>query len=218
MHRARAGRRVGSSPACRRDPRVQAVRQSWYALPSVFSAFVNPVNCRRAGVAAALSLLLASTSPAHGDATSAESTAPDAGALRCGDDACQEPAGAAESTAADSGWEEIKRESCEAIDAWKEGARAAARATWATTEEVSSDTLDAAHEGSAAALDSTRQDAEQVWEEAREDSKQLWEKAKPTVAGAVSGAARGGEKAWNAAREAGRTFWQTLTAEDAGNE
>ena len=204
---------------------MQAVRQSWYALPPVFSAFVNPVNCRRAGVAAALSLLLASIPPVYGDATSAESTATGAGAPRCGDDACQEPAVAAESTAPDPDWEKVKRESREALDAWTEGARAAARATWAATrerseetwaatEEGSSGTLDAVRDGSAAALDSTRQGAEQVWDE----SKQLWRRAKPEVAGALTGAAREGGKALDAARQAGRTFWQVLTAEDAGDE
>ena len=69
---------------------------------------------------------------------------------------------------------------------------------------------------SAIALDSTRQGAKQVWEDTTEESKQLWQKAKPKVAGAVAGAARGGEKAWDAARQAGHTFWQVLTAEDAG--
>ena len=201
------------------------MRQSWYALTPVFSAFVNPVNCRRAGVAAALSLLLASLSPVYGDATSAESTVAGAGAPRCGDEACQEPAGAAESTAPHTGWEEIERESREAIDAWTEGARAAARATWAATrerreetwaatEEVSSGTLDTLRDGSAAVLDSTRQGAEQVWDE----SKQIWQRAKPEVAGALTGAARDGGKALDAARQAGRTFWRVLTAEDAGDE
>ena len=182
---------------------MQAARQSWYASPPVSPACVNVVNHRRAGVgvAAALLLLLAATSYGQGD---------DVGA---------------EAPAADVDWEEIKRESREAIDVWSEAARATWSATrtrvedsWAATEEASGNTVDAVHDGSAAALDSTRQGAEQVWEDTAEESKQLWQQAKPKVAGAVIGAAEEGGKALDAARQAGRTFWQVLTAEDAANE
>ena len=170
-------------------------------------ACVNVVNHRRAGIgaAAALSLLLAAASYGQGD---------DVGT---------------EAPVADVDWEEIKRESREAIDVWSEAARAAARATWSAartrvedswsaTEEASGNTVDAMHDGSAAAIDSTRQGAEQVWADAAEESKQLWQQAKPKVAGAVIGAAREGGKALDAARQAGRTFWQVLTADDAATE
>ena len=163
------------------------------------------VNRRRAGVAATLLLLLAFTAPVRGDATDAEAPS------------------------ADMDWEEVKRESREAIEVWRKAARAAARATWtdartrseetlAATEEESEKALDTVRDGSVTVVDSTREGAKQVWEDATEESKQLWLQAKPKVAGAVVEAAREGGKALDAARQAGRTFWQVLTAEDAGED
>ena len=184
---------------------MQAARQSWYALPPVFSAPKTAVNRRRAGVAATLLLLLAFTAPVRGDATDAEAPS------------------------ADVDWEEVKRESREAIEAWRKAARAAARTTWtdararseetlAAAEEESENAVDTVRDGSVTVFDSTREGAKQVWEDASEESKQLWRQAKPKVAGAVDGAAREGGKALDAARQAGRTFWQVLTAEDADED
>ncbi len=202
---------------------MQAERQSCYASPSLFSPLFSAVNRSRAGVSAALLFLLSSTAPVHPDAAGTESPGGDTGASRC-DAECPPPAETGPEVG-DADWDEIKRKSREAIEAWTEGARTAARATWertnetwAASEEASGETVEEVRDGSAATLDSTRQDAEQVWKEAREESKELWRKARPKVAEAVAGAARGGERAWDAARQAGHVFWQTLTAEDAGEE
>ena len=211
MHRECTGRRAARLARLPAQPWsahcvcVQTARQSWYALPSVFPAPKTSVNRRRAGVTATLLLLLAFTSPVRGDATDAEAPS------------------------ADVDWEEVKRESREAIEVWRKAARAAARATWteararseetlAATEDESENAIDAVRDGSATVLDSTREGAKQAWEDATEESKQLWRQAKPKVAGAVVEAAREGGKALDAARQAGRTFWQVLTAEDAGED
>ena len=134
-------------------------------------------------------------------------------------------ASGAESPSDGVDWEEVKRESREAVEAWKKAARAAwtgarerSEETVAATEEASDSALDKVRDGSAAVLDSTREGVEQVWEDAGEESKQLWLEAKPKVAGAADEVAREGGKALDAARQAGRTFWQVLTAEDAGEE
>ena len=194
MHRECTGRRAARLARLPAQPWsahcvcVQTARQSWYALPSVFPAPKTSVNRRRAGVTATLLLLLAFTSPVRGDATDAEAPS------------------------ADVDWEEVKRESREAIEVWRKAARAAARATWTEARARSEETL------AATVLDSTREGAKQAWEDATEESKQLWRQAKPKVAGAVVEAAREGGKALDAARQAGRTFWQVLTAEDAGED
>ena len=213
----------------------------------MFPPFVSAVNRFRAGISAALLFLLTSTSAVYADAAGVESSGTDAVAVRCGDECpppaetetasadtgvprCGEECGQAaevESTGSGADWEEIKRKSREALEAWREGARTAAQATWsatrekseerwAATEEASDDTLDAVRDRSATALDSTRQGAKQIWEDAAEESKQLWQQAKPKVAEVVVDAAREGGKAWDAAQQAGHTFWQVLTAEDAG--
>jgi carbohydrate-binding DOMON domain-containing protein len=166
---------------------------------------VDAVNHCRAGVAALLLLILTSVSLAQGDA-----------------------AGAGNPTVGDD-WEEVKRESREALEAWTNVAREAARATWsaareraadswAATEEASEETLDSARDGSATAIDSTRQGAAEALEQAREESDELWRKAKPKVSGAVAGAVQQGGKAWDAAQEAGRVFWQKLSSDDTENE
>ena len=166
---------------------------------------MDAVNHCRAGVAALLLLVLTPASLAQGDA---------AGAGNPG---------------VDDDWEEVKRESREALEAWKNVAREAARETWsaareraadswAATEEASEDTLEAARDGSATAIDSTRQGAAEALEQAREESDELWRKAKPKVAGAVTGAVQRGSQAWDAAQAAGRVFWQKLSTEDEESE
>ena len=152
------------------------------------------MNHFRAGVAAVLLLILTPASLAQGDA-----------------------AGAGNPIVEDD-WEEVKRESREALEAWTKVAREAARATWSATEEATEDTLDAARDGSATAIDSTRQGAAEALEQARKESEELWRKAKPKVAGAAAVAAQRGTKAWDAAQEAGRVFWQKLSTDDAESE
>ena len=163
------------------------------------------MNHCRAGVAALLLLILTPTLLAQGDA---------AGAGNPG---------------VDDDWEEVKRESREALEAWTKVAREAARATWSAareraadswtaTEEASEDTLDTARDGSATAVDSTRQGAAEALEQAREESDELWRKAKPKVAGAAAVAAQRGRKAWDAAQEAGKVFWRKVSTDDAEEE
>ena len=171
------------------------------------SACVHIVNHRRAGagIAAALSLVLATTSYGQGEGA------------------------AAEAPASEIDWNEVKRESREAIEVWSEAARAAALSTWsaartrvedssAASEEATDNTAETLREGSTSALGSTRQGAKEVWEDATDVSKQVWRQTRPELTGVVTNATREGGKALDAARQAGRTFWRILKSEDTGNE
>ena len=219
--------RLPVPPALERAPHVCRRRDKAGTLcHPVLLPFHSTVNRHRA-IAVALALLVSSMSPVYGDAQGGDSPGAGDSAPDCGDECLLRSEDASASAGAD--WEEIRQKSREALEAWKQGAGAAARSawsatrekseeTWAATEEVSGDTLDAVSDRSVTVIDSARKGAEQVWEDAGEESKQLWLKAKPKVSGTLTQAAREGEKAWDAAQQAGRTFWQVLTAEDAGEE